>query len=763
VNVCNVKPQNSKERQRHAGRWRQFSLRMLVALFVLLAPFLGFSFRWLWLATRRADVAEKLQMTGAGIERDAQGTVLSVRVNGARFGDEQIAHLGNFSALRTLIACDSQVTDVGLVGIRELTVLEELYLDGNGISDTALAHAVRLRKLRQVSLRDTRVTGAGLRYLRHAKGLVVLHLRHCPVTDAGLEAIAGLGSLKTLDLSRTQITDAGLKHLAGLAELESLDLSDTNVSDAGLRHLQALTKLCSLDLTGTHVTGVGLAHLVGTNLQALALADTPLTDAGAANFARMVRISRLDLSRTRLGNVGLKGIYPLPGLEELWLLGTDVDDEGIEQLPGRSSMRTLSVGSTPATDRGLAQLTKFPGIEFLDVSATGITDGGLAHVASLSALQNLWVSHTRISDAGLAQLTGLRRLKHLSVTGSAVSSAAVRSFMDVRAMLPTGAFSSEDPFSHVIFDDTPFYRRITESPRPPDGTLRRGTVVQFYVNTGGYSQLWAGEDAGYVAVRPEHLRLIPRKPRLKNASAPTPRSETSLPAAKVDELWRSALDDMKEPQSSSSCVRSTLTTADFLSSFPVLGVKHGFALRAYRDWSQDRSGVVWAMPAHVEYPEPSQCKLVWLPFRSHALPRPGDALDDAMEAITGDGSPWSYLCALALQRRLMNFGCTWCATSQPFLTQTELVLGDNPWKSGLADRFQVSPTNVGAWTWRAAMPRWWEPRVEAWENQVVVTMFTVDVPTSICPYWTEVRMYTATFTPGKYRFTFDYQIIATRR
>ena len=58
-------------------------------------------------------------------------------------------------------------------------------------------------------------------------------------------------------------------------------------------------------------------------------------------------------------------------------------------------------------------------------------------------------------------------------------------------------------------------------------------------------------------------------------------------------------------------------------------------------------------------------------------PKPSDALDEFMEAIDGDGKPWSYLCASLLARELAEFGAMWhgCGWSE------HAILGENPFNA----------------------------------------------------------------------------------
>lgn len=142
-----------------------------------------------------------------------------------------------------------------------------------------------------------------------------------------------------------------------------------------------------------------------------------------------------------------------------------------------------------------------------------------------------------------------------------------------------------------------------------------------------------------------------------------------------------------------------------LGFFYPLRLERGYVLRAYQYRNCATGyGVVWALPLDADFPEPTAV----LPDEP---PKPAGALDDAMEAIFGDGSPWSYLCASLLARELEDFagfgsGLTW---------STHLVLDGDPWKkhNSLAHALAgLGFSNKSPdWQWVGARPRDWRPAV----------------------------------------------------
>jgi len=113
-----------------------------------------------------------------------------------------------------------------------------------------------------VGLNDTELTDAGLVHLRDLPKLRFLSLTGTQITDAGLVYLEGLTNLKALSLDNTQITDAGLVQLKRLTKLEALGLSDTKVTDEGVKKLQEALPNCYINCQRTRLSAAGQGTIV---------------------------------------------------------------------------------------------------------------------------------------------------------------------------------------------------------------------------------------------------------------------------------------------------------------------------------------------------------------------------------------------------------------------------------------------------------------------------------------------------------------------
>ncbi len=165
--------------------------------------------------------------------------------------------------------------------------------------------------------------------------------------------------------------------------------------------------------------------------------------------------------------------------------------------------------------------------------------------------------------------------------------------------------------------------------------------------------------------------------------------------------------------------KSPVDPATLLCAFSPLRLKPGFVLRAY--WLNaggNANGFVYAMPDDAPFREPEQCDQ----HGDHFLepPVPPAALPDIMQAIDGDGSPWSYLCASVFARELTEFGARWHGSDW----STHKILDSNPLCRDAGPARFVHQRDREAWKWLEPAPAMWQPTLARDRNAVVVTFYT---------------------------------------
>ncbi len=344
-----------------------------------------------------------------------------------------------------------------------------------------------------------------------------------------------------------------------------------------------------------------------------------------------------------------------------------------DQLPERPVVLVDFTNHQGFQDEWLKPLAALPHLSGVGLSGTAVTDEGLQHLNKLRALETLTLAETKITDEGLAELMGLKSLRTLDVRGSGVTAAGATV---LRRFLPEV--------------------EVSFGPMP----------------------------GGEAAAQPGAV-LADAAPPAQTGPA---QDKTALPsAAKIKELRQKVVeltlpgeDDDPEPEGWSKSWHDPLKVVEL---FRPLRVKKDHVLRAYLHREGGNGfGVVWALPADAEYPDPKDCPR--LEHHYLRLPKPWNALDDTMEAIEGDDSAWSYLAASLLRRELGEFGALWHGIKWG----THTLLDDSPWAGGPPrdDEFpgQRPDSQPNQWKWFEAQPENWTPQVRLEPDRAIVTFYT---------------------------------------
>jgi len=162
------------------------------------------------------------------------------------------------------------------------------------------------------------------------------------------------------------------------------------------------------------------------------------------------RLGSVGFVLNRVTEVGIRNEAPLTTtdmtslgqfkqLQELWIGGTGVNDEGLANLEELTDLRVLILLSDrKITDAGLGHLKRLKKLEWLDLQGTQVTDAGLENLKELNKLQRLSLSGTKITDAGVSQLKRLPDLQHLKLSGTSVLGTTLADLKDLRVLYMDG-------------------------------------------------------------------------------------------------------------------------------------------------------------------------------------------------------------------------------------------------------------------------------------------------------------------------------------
>jgi hypothetical protein len=127
-----------------------------------------------------------------------------------------------------------------------------------------------------------------------------------------------------------------------------------------------------LELTGRGITDAllerRLAEIRNTanSPVVLTLSYSNITDEGLKQVDGISTVKSLSLVHTRITRSGLQHLKWLPSLETLYLTGTRVGDDGLQELTKVRTLRSLYAGDTGLTDMGLSHVKDMKRLQLLD-------------------------------------------------------------------------------------------------------------------------------------------------------------------------------------------------------------------------------------------------------------------------------------------------------------------------------------------------------------------------------------------------------------
>ncbi|PYT30627.1 MAG: hypothetical protein DMG57_07710 [Acidobacteria bacterium] len=310
---------------------------------------------------------------GGSVERDTLGNIDSVDLTSTWITDADLVRIGALGRLRRLNLSHTRITDVGMQYLRELTGVTSLNLYyAEYITEDGIAPLRRWSSLERLNLRGTKVNSKVFDHLAHMTNLRALDLAYSQIDDEGFEQLSSLARLEELAIGGNRLTGACLSLLKMMPELHRLDLGGIQrvdsglwglaLTDANLEQIAALRQLRSLNLSGANLNDFGgadrpertllrselrdLSKLKAlVNLEVLDLSNTPVSDDALGVLRALPKLRELRLGLA--GNIHDRSVPVLLGmarLEAVYLAGSGLSQQGVEQLRKNGHFRTLDAG-----------------------------------------------------------------------------------------------------------------------------------------------------------------------------------------------------------------------------------------------------------------------------------------------------------------------------------------------------------------------------------------------------------------------------------
>ncbi|MGA2797346.1 MAG: hypothetical protein ABSE63_07210 [Thermoguttaceae bacterium] len=134
----------------------------------------------------------------------------------------------------------------------------------------------------------------------------------------------------------------------------------------------------------------------------------------------------------------LKSIAEFSHLKMLWIEGSRINDDGLEDLRFFTQLKSLCLADAEISSSGLKHLKELPQLEELYLQNNAITDDGLKYLQDLSQLQLLRLDKTAITDNGLKTLKKISHLQTLFLNGTKITDAGLENLKDFGQLTTLG-------------------------------------------------------------------------------------------------------------------------------------------------------------------------------------------------------------------------------------------------------------------------------------------------------------------------------------
>jgi hypothetical protein len=223
-----------------------------------------------------------------------------------------------------------------------------------------LAHP-EMRAITEITIREQQLGVLAVKAILTASstgGLHSLDLSGNPLGDAGIKALAGaprLAQIETLQLHNTKAGSEGIAALATSPRLraKNLFLGWQPVGDEGAIALAGAKQVKHLRLESAEVGGEGAVALIERGqFTALSLITNPVQLDGLSQISASIESLSLIECPLRLTDIQRLAAAPAPGLKELSLKWSPIEDEGLRALmnaPWFAQLESLDISANKAS------------------------------------------------------------------------------------------------------------------------------------------------------------------------------------------------------------------------------------------------------------------------------------------------------------------------------------------------------------------------------------------------------------------------------
>lgn len=215
--------------------------------------------------------------------------------------------------------------------------------------------------------------------------------------------------------------------------------------------LQGMPRLSYVAAVDCHVSWPALAEVLdGSRVVELELIGSRI-DYEAIQLlpGRLSKLEDVNLNGTTIGDEFLVQVQGSPSLRRLALLGTHVTGQGIVSLGRLPSLEYLSFAGF--CDDNVGCLAQFPALTLVDLSGNGISDRAIERLPRSDALVILHLAETQVTDQGVALcVQKFPRLEALQLSGTQITGECFGALATLPSLHSLGLIRTPIQSAHLV-------------------------------------------------------------------------------------------------------------------------------------------------------------------------------------------------------------------------------------------------------------------------------------------------------------------------
>jgi hypothetical protein len=249
------------------------------------------------------------------------------------------------------------------------------------------------------------------------------------------------GDIVEINLRGRWVSAAEILDLLQYKKLVRLNLSHTRIADPDLLYLRPATQIEDLNVAySEHITDIGMSVIKEwKNLKRLDVSGTQTADGALALLGRLPRLESLDVAGSEVTDDGIQELLPLTNLKHLGLGRSQLGEGATEVIGLLDNLQSLDL-SSPAgrrnrrregPDRMAPALVEAIGrlrdLRILRIGHSAVDSSALrAWAPALQKLERLGLENcTRIDDSAAPAMTEWKSLRQIDLQGTKMTTAGL--------------------------------------------------------------------------------------------------------------------------------------------------------------------------------------------------------------------------------------------------------------------------------------------------------------------------------------------------